>query len=148
MTPTKPQTDQQTAKKHPCGCQGHQPCNCKHEQNGCCSLVCFERPNYFCGHLLTDEDLSLEVRYVTEKNKMRNRYLFGHGVVCGLKLYCDVECKGHIRVGEGYAIDGCGNDLVVCETTPFDLIGTLRKKKMLLTEPEADPCDERAIASR
>jgi hypothetical protein len=143
MTPTK--TDMKSAKtavKHPCGRQEHAPCGCHEHHTGCCSLICFERPNYFCGHLLTDEDLSLDVRYVVEKNKMRNRYLFGHGVVCGLKLYCDPDCKGYIRIGDGYAIDGCGNDLVVCESKPFDLIGTLLKKKLLLTEPDPDPCDK------
>ena len=110
------------------------------EPSGCCELVCFERPHYFCGHLLTDTDLALEQRYVVEKNKLYNRTLHGYGVVCGLRLTCDHSCSGGIMVGDGYAIDDCGNDLVVCEPARFDVIGTLRKKGCLIETPTPDPC--------
>jgi hypothetical protein len=109
----------------------------------CCELICFERPNYHCGHLLTDADLSLQVRYVVEKNKLRNRTLTGHGIVCGLKLTCDPECWGHIRVHEGYAIDDCGNDIVVCETTRFDVLAALKAKSLIVHAREPEPCEPR-----
>ena len=44
------------------------------------------------------------------------------------------------RVGDGYAIDNCGNDLVVCQPTPFDVIAALKAKNYLITEPPPDPC--------
>src|SRR5688500_1460417 len=69
----------------------------------CCDLVCFERPNYFCGHLLTDADLTSAQHYVIEKHKLYHRALHGAGVVCGLRLSCDARCPGHIIVDEGYA---------------------------------------------
>jgi hypothetical protein len=106
----------------------------------CCDLICFERPNYFCGHLLTDEDLKLEQRYVREKNKLYHRALHGHGIVCGLGLTCDPHCKGHVVAGEGFAIDDCGNDLVVCEPRSFDVVGCLKDKGWLVEPDPVDPC--------
>ena len=113
-----------------CGCHAHaaEPC-------GCCKLTCFERPKYFCGQLLSDADLTLQETYSREKNKLYHRTMDGFGVVCGLRMRCDGHCKGHIAIGEGYAIDCCGNDLVVCEPRSFDVIGELRKKNWLVENP-------------
>jgi len=99
---------QTNSGKSPCGCKDHTP-----SQPCCCNLVCFDRPNYFCGHLLTDGDLTLQQKYVVEKNKLYHRTMHGHGIVCGLKLTCDCDCKGNILIHDGFAIDDCGNDLVV-----------------------------------
>lgn len=127
----------------PCGCPEVTPAHpC------CCNLVCFCRPNYFCGHLLTDADLTLQQRYVIEKNKLYHRALDGYGVVCGLKLTCDCDCKGQILIHDGFAIDDCGNDLVVCETQRFDVIGALKNKGLLLTDPPEDDCEPRRYHSR
>lgn len=117
---TKTKTTNSTS---PCGCGGHGTVSSPE----CCGLTCFERPKYFCGHLLTDDDLSLEQRYTIEKNRLRNRELHGKGVVCGLRLSCDPNCCGHVLIGDGYAIDDCGNDLVVCSPYSFDVIGALPK---------------------
>ena len=122
------------------------PCRCPEEvppQQCCCNLVCFDRPNYFCGHLLTDADLTLQQKYVLEKNKLYHRTLDGFGVVCGLKLACDCDCKGNILIHDGFAIDDCGNDLVVCETTRFDVIARLKGKNLLVVDPEEDDCEPR-----
>ena len=106
----------------------------------CCDLVCFERPNYFCGHLLTDADLMKEQQYFREKNKLYNRTLHGWGIVCGLRLTCNSVCPDGILVEEGYAIDDCGNDLVVCESKPVHVIRILKEKGYLVHEPPEDPC--------
>ena len=118
------------------------PCTCETppETATCCDLTCFDRPNYFCGHLLTDADLRKEQRYVVEKHKLYHRSLHGHGVVCGLRLTCDHHCPGHIRIGKGYAIDDCGNDLVVCKPTRFNVLGDLIDRKWIIQQPEPDPC--------
>ena len=112
------------------------------ETSTCCDLVCFERPRYFCGHLLKDTDLSKAQEYVLEKHKLYHRTLHGHGVVCGLRLTCDGACCGNIRIDEGYAIDDCGNDIVVCERQPFDVIARLKAKGLLIPTVFKDPCDE------
>ena len=131
-------TNQQpaTAKQSNCGCQG-----AASPPESCCGLVCFERPNYFCGHLLTGEDLSLEQRYTIEKNKLRNRTLAGNGVVCGLRMTCD-PCAGWIRIGDGYAIDDCGNDLVVCAPARLNVIQTLIDKNWLIVPEKLDRCKD------
>ena len=90
-----------------------------------CRLMTFERPNYFCGHLLTDTDLTLQQRYFREKTRLYHRTLHGHGVVCGLRLTCDHDCSGKVLVSSGYAIDNCGNDLIVAEKTPVDVVKPL-----------------------
>lgn len=130
---------------------GHSPCGC-HEQPPpaacCCNLVCFDRPNYFCGHLLTDADLTLQQKYVMEKNKLYHRTMDGYGVVCGLKLTCDCDCKGNIIIHDGFAIDDCGNDLVVCEATRFDVIAALKSKGLLLVEQPEDDCEPKRYYPR
>jgi hypothetical protein len=132
-SPTHTTANSAPASSSPCdcGCHDHvaEPC-------GCCKLTCFERPKYFCGQLLSDADLTLQETYFREKNKLYHRTLDGFGVVCGLQMRCDRHCKGHITIGDGYAIDCCGNDLVVCEPRTFDVIGELRKKKWLVERPE------------
>ena len=104
-----------------------------------------ERPRYFPGQLLTDADLTSELNYVIEKNKLHNRYLHGWGVVCGLKVKCAPCCTGHgsngkVVVESGYAIDCCGNDIVVSNPHEFDVIkriNEIKKKK----KSEKDPCE-------
>jgi hypothetical protein len=105
-----------------------------------CRLINFERPNYFCGHLLTDTDLTLQQRYFREKTKLYHRALDGHGIVCGLRLTCDPNCSGNVLVGRGYAIDNCGNDLILAEQIPIDIIGRLVEKRLILQSPRPDPC--------
>lgn len=148
MSPTQTTTTTTSASRagsgnSPCGCQEQTP-----SQPCCCNLVCFDRPNYFCGHLLTDADLTLQQKYVVEKNKLYHRTMDGYGIVCGLKLTCDCDCKGHILIHDGFAIDDCGNDLVVCETTRFDVMHALKCKGWLVTDPPEDDCEERRRQSR
>ena len=100
----------------------------------------FERPNYFCGHLLTDTDLTLQHSYFREKTRLYHRTLDGYGVVCGLRLTCDQNCSGKVLVSRGYAIDNCGNDLIVAEQTPVDVISLLVEKGLVLQEQSPDPC--------
>lgn len=145
MHSTVPPSATGTAQAKPCGCQSvGQPCQCQSETTTqtCCELVCFERPRYFCGHLLRDEDLMREQRYFREKNKLYHRTLHGHGVVCGLRLTCHPRCNGQILIGDGYAIDDCGNDLVVCDPLAFDVLGELRRLGWLDNPPPPDPCQK------
>jgi hypothetical protein len=107
----------------------------------CCGLANFERPNYFAGHLLTDADLLLGQQYVREPRRLHNRSLHGAGIVCGLRLTCDPNRSGGIFVSPGYAIDNCGNDLVVPARQTLDVIGMLSQKGLILSEIAQDPGD-------
>lgn len=138
MSTTTVPNPQSKTKASPCGCHEQAPAPCT-----CCGIMCFERPNYFCGHLLTDADLSLDQKYVVEKNKLYHRAIDGYGIACGLKMTCDPGCKGHIRIGEGFAVDDCGHDLVVCESACFDVIDALRKKGLLVVDEPEEECEPR-----
>jgi hypothetical protein len=93
----------------------------------CGAQECIERPRFFCGQLLTDKDLDLGQRYVIEKNRLHNRYLVGDGVVCGLAVTCDPCDECSVTVAPGYAIDCCGNDIIVCDPAPFPVCVYLEK---------------------
>ncbi|HLJ46302.1 MAG TPA: hypothetical protein VKU01_09860 [Bryobacteraceae bacterium] len=101
-----------------------------HPQTCCCSsctgLQCLDRPRYFAGQLLTDADFTSEQDYVRAKGRLHNRYLHGSGIVCGLEVVCNACNSGMVTVQPGYAIDSCGNDIVVCESASFDVIQAIR----------------------
>jgi hypothetical protein len=128
-----------------CGCNG----NCAPQGNcatQCCELECLVRPNFFCGQLLTDADLAAMVEW-TRKRFALSRYRDGWGIVCGLDVTCGppdgttTSCCGEtsnskgpfVWLTPGYAIDCCGNDLVVCDALRIDLSSVCR--------PPYDPCD-------
>lgn len=92
----------------------------------CTVLQCLERPRYFAGQLLTDAELTGEQDYLRAKMRLHNRFLHGCGVVCGLQVSCH-PCEGWVTVHEGYAIDCCGNDIVVCQDQPFDVMGAIKQ---------------------
>jgi hypothetical protein len=105
----------------------------------CAGLECLERPRYFAGQLLTEAELTGEQAYVIAKNRLHNRYLHGMGVVCGLEIVCH-ECRGWVTVRQGYAIDGCGNDIIVCKDDSFDLLDRIRRcRDKLRPKQECDP---------
>jgi hypothetical protein len=91
----------------------------------CLGLDCLDRTRFFAGQLLTESDLNNEQSYWLAKNRLHNRYLHGWGVVCGLQIVC-AECDGWVTVKTGYAIDPCGNDIIVCEDQPFDVIKAIQ----------------------
>ena len=86
----------------------------------CGGLECLERPRFFAGQLLTEAELNSDQQYVLAKNRLHNRYLHGPGVVAGLQVECD-DCEGWVTVNPGFAIDPCGNDIVVCDEQRIDI---------------------------
>ncbi|HEU5013496.1 MAG TPA: hypothetical protein VFT66_13315 [Roseiflexaceae bacterium] len=97
------------AAQHACSC-GCAPC-----PKECCDLACLVRPNFFCGQLLTDADLTALVEWNRARFSLA-RFRHGWGVVCGLEVTCDSNNPAGVRIHPGYAVDCCGNDIVVCET--------------------------------
>src|SRR5438445_9396255 len=92
----------------------------------CVGLECLDRPRYFAGQLLTEADFNSEQEYILAKNRLHNRYLHGSGVVCGLEVVCNNCDSSTVTVQPGYAIDPCGNDVVVCSPAPLDVIAAIR----------------------
>jgi hypothetical protein len=65
------------------------------------------------GMILNHDDLASEQRYWRLKRRLTNRAL-GAGVVWGLKLCYDSELQ-QFTLSPGYALDCCGNDIIVQE---------------------------------
>lgn len=127
----------------PCGCRG--ACDCSKDICSPCGNGSFVRPRFFAGQLLTEEDLQALVNYTVEKQRLHNRYLHGAGVVCGLAVIphpCEDQTR-KVIVQPGYAIDCCGDDIVVpCEEELdiLNMVDELRRK--LLGRDCRDPCAE------
>ena len=72
--------------------------------------------------------------------RWHNKHLHGWGVVCGLKVHCApplidenpseeaIELRRRsIRVQKGYALDCEGNDLILKNVLPFELVGAVEE---------------------
>ncbi|MFJ8691743.1 hypothetical protein [Streptomyces roseolilacinus] len=90
----------------------------------------FVRPRFFAGQLLTEDDLSLLVDYTTAKDRLRNRSLYGPGVVCGLGVTCAPCGGGTVAVHPGHALDCAGNDIVVPCTEQVDVRALVREQRV------------------
>ncbi|GAA4547890.1 hypothetical protein [Amycolatopsis samaneae] len=93
-----------------CGCGGKKTCE----------LASPARPRFFCGQLLTDQDLSELAGWVRDKRALA-RFREGWGVLCGLDVRADPRVPGGILVRSGYAVSSCGEDIVLPEQVAFDL---------------------------
>jgi hypothetical protein len=99
------------------------------------------RPRFFAGQLLTEDDLQSLEDYVIAKNRLHNRHLFGAGVVCGLEVLCKPCDTGHVTVQPGYALDCCGNDIVLDCSLPLDINAMIRDLRR--DHDCGDPCAEK-----
>ena len=79
------------------------------------------RPRFFNGMFITREDMETELRYFRIKNNLQRR-ADGQGVVWGLGLGRDGRS---ICVHPGYAVDCCGNDLVLTCTYKVEVAALL-----------------------
>ena len=134
-----------------CGCDqgagrrsgGGHGCGCGHAAAS--DLVregTFMRPSFFDGQLLCADDLEALATYTRGKHRLHNRYLVGDGVVCGLEVACARTDEGSVLVRAGYALDCCGNDIVV----PCDQTVDINQLVAALPQDAscADPCPPRA----
>ena len=106
-------------------------CGCAPCDGTCCRLDCLVQPRFFCGQLLTDADLSALLKWSRDRFGL-SRYRHGWGVVCGLDVRGKYGSPTTVIVTPGYAVDCCGNDVIVCEDAPLDLKRYCRD--------EEDPC--------
>src|SRR4051794_33790260 len=127
-----------------CGCAGRGGgCGCDDCGSATADLAAtaFVRPKFFAGQLLTEDDLGTLTAYVTAKDRLHNRYLFGAGVVCGLWVSCDPCGGGTVIVQPGYALDCCGNDLVLACPASLDVNAMIRDLRAArLGKDCGDPC--------
>src|SRR5689334_16573871 len=142
------QTSAVTSKKSSgCSCASKGgSCGCGGKGCSVCESLpeSYSRPQFFSGQLLTEDDLQSQIDYTVAKNRLHNRMLFGEGVACGLGVTTDsCEPERHLVVRPGYAIDCCGNDILVpCETT-LDVVQLVRDMRArMLGKDCGDPCRE------
>lgn len=102
----------------------------------CGALECLCRPRFFAGQLLSEQDLNRLDQYIKNKNRLHNRSLHGWGVVNGLLVVCD-PC-GEVTVTQGYAVDPCGDDIVVCKDTAVNICELIRQCKKQQRLPDCD----------
>jgi hypothetical protein len=130
-----------------CGCGGSSSADCHCGKQSCdqCKLEGFVRPRFFSGQLLTEEDLQLLDQYNVAKNRLHNRQFWGDGVVCGLKVRPHPCDKGKVLVSPGYALDCCGNDIVVACEQELDINQMIRELKAKLKGGYdcGDPCGDK-----
>src|SRR6266852_6373346 len=111
---------------------------------GCCCPVCLglttlDQPLWGAGQVLMAADLTSLQNYFKAKNRLHNRYLHGWGVVCGLEVVCN-DCDGYVTIRPGYAIDPCGNDIIVADCTAFDVVKAIKTCKDA-QKAKIGPCD-------
>ena len=127
---------QHKTKDQPC------PCGCASCEDECCQLNCLERPRFYCGQLLSDQDLTALVDWIQDKSRL-TRYRDGWGVACGLDVRCDPDQRGQIIVSPGYAVSCCGDDIIVCKDDTLDL----RRFCQIQEEPCEDPWAKESATS-
>lgn len=111
-------------------------CSCP----ACTGLQCLDRPRFFAGQLLSEAELNSEMDYILAKQRLHNRYLHGTGTVCGLEVVCS-NCDGQVVVKPGYAIDPCGNDIVVCQEQQFDILKAIKACCDAIKKKNKSGCD-------
>jgi hypothetical protein len=99
--------------------------------------------------VVSEADLNRLDYYITAKERLHNRFLFGTGVVCGLVVTCHPCGGGLVNVSGGYALGPCGEDIVVCADDTVDVCALVKKCRSLeQREVECRPwgdtrgCDE------
>jgi hypothetical protein len=131
-----------------CGSGGSGGCGCGGTGTADLAATAFVRPRFFSGQLLTEDDLSTLTAYTTAKDRLHNRYLFGAGVVCGLWVSCDPCGGGTVTVQPGYALDCCGNDLLLSCTATLDVNAMVRDLRAAqLGKDCGDPCADQGTGS-
>jgi hypothetical protein len=137
-----------------CGGSCGGDCGCGSAGGSCgCNEGVMVRPSFFAGQLLTDDDLQALTNYVVTKQRMHNRFLIGSGVACGLAVTCHPCGGGRVIVQPGYAVDCCGNEIVVPCAVELDINAMVRALKVSMQgqdcgDPCAEPVKDRSKQSR
>jgi hypothetical protein len=97
----------------------------------CGALECLCRPRWVAGMVVSEADLNRLDYYITAKQRLHNKQLFGSGTVCGLVVTCHPCGGGVVSVSPGYALGPCGEDIVVCASDTVDVCTLIQKCRSL-----------------
>lgn len=94
------------------------------EKSGVSSLI---RPKFTAGQFLEDEDLTAGIVYAQMLNRVVLRAMLGCGVLCGLRVTADTQCKLTIKVACGVALACDGSVIEMSEEAVLVLDPTCDK---------------------
>jgi len=100
----------------------------------------FSRNPYFQGRLLASNDFGAEQTYLRDKQRFRNLYMLGIGVVTGLSVTTSKNGT-FVSVTPGYAIDNLGRE--ICVPSPIECAlpstGTRLRVDISYVEIDSEP---------
>lgn len=102
----------------------------------------FSRLRYFNGKVLSADEMTAEQNYLLVKQRLRNRFTLGEGIVSGLSIALGKKGSGQeVLLSPGLAIDPAGNEICVPETITCVLPSSGARTYVCLryVEAEADP---------
>lgn len=106
----------------------------------------FSRPRYFFGKLLSADDFTAEQNYLSEKQRLRNRFTLGEGIVSGLSVALRKNGSGQeVSLSPGLAIDHAGNEIFVHEAMACALPSSGKRIYVCLRYVEAETSPVPAI---
>lgn len=111
----------------------------------------FLRTAYYPGQFLTDRELTNDQTYATEKRRLQNRVLHGHGVVSGLEVAL-ADQAGWVTIQPGLALDPFGNEIRLLQEAEADLRAKMeeamrRRAQTLTPAARLSPAGSAAAAS-
>jgi len=117
-------------------------------KEACKSISAFEYNRYFYGKLLTVDDFQTEQDYFRKKNQLLNQRLEGSGILGGLNVSSIEIVEGEItlQLTKGYALDECGNLIIVEHTKTHTLSHSFNDKTLYLYIQYVE-CDKDRVAS-
>ena len=87
---------------------------------GTASATALERTRFFPGQLIGPDDLTQDQIYFREKLRRHNRMIHGWGVACGVGVTMgQTSCQ--LIVGPGYILGPFGDEIVIDQSTTFDV---------------------------
>jgi hypothetical protein len=87
-----------------------------------CEIGAFCRNHYYRGKLLTERDFLDEQKYFSDKARLHNLALHGHGVICGFEVQPHPRCPQlRFVVTAGLGIDCCGREIRVLKQVELEL---------------------------
>lgn len=115
---------------------------------GCTAVGAFERNRYFYGKLLSVDDFQTEQDYFREKIRLLFKNLAGNGIIEGLEVSNLETANGELRLllGAGYALDCCGN-LIVVEAAQNLTLDNFPDDATLYLYLHYDECDKDRVAA-
>lgn len=87
-----------------------------------------QRPNYFAGQYLLEDDFKLEQKYHIDRQRRHNRLLHVSGIAEGLKVSPDEDKK--VKVSAGTAIDSQGRQIILPDDQFVELENVANKKPL------------------